>query len=100
MARKIENILNSDEINTVNQRVASGVDIFTILTTYKSYPEKDREIIKCYIKERLKLVFTNNRIMGHKNEPYYKNEDEMIIPKYTWDNLSDEEKQFYNQNNK
>lgn len=96
--KKIGDILSTKEINDIDQRVNSGVDVFTILTTYKKYTEEDREIIKCYIKERFKLIFNNNRIMGHKNEAYYKNEEEMIIPKYTWDDLSEEEKEFYNQN--
>jgi hypothetical protein len=100
MTRKIESILNSKEINTINQRIASRVDVFTILITYKSYSKENREMIKCYIKERSDLVFNNTSVMGHKNEPYHKSEDEMIIPKYTWDDLSNEEKKFYNENNK
>ena len=100
MDKKIENILTPCEINTINERIAAGVSVFTVSVTYQSFSNKDREIIKCYIKERFELVFNNTKMIGHKNEPYYKTEDEMIIPKYTWNDLSNQEKQFHKQKNK
>jgi hypothetical protein len=35
--------------------------------------------------------------LGHKDEPYYKTEDEMLKePVYTYESLSDSEKEIYN----
>jgi hypothetical protein len=97
MSKKLSDFLTPNEIYTINQRIDSGVDQFGILKTYKKLSKKHCEIIKSHIKERLTITYKCAKIMGYKNEPYYINEEQMIIPKYTLDSLSPEEKEIYNQ---
>lgn len=43
-------------------------------------------------------ISTNVSKLGHKDEPYYKTEEEMLDePKYTYESLSSSEKKIYNE---
>ena len=45
------------------------------------------------------ILNVHNRVMGHKNEPYYETELEMLkIIKYDYQSLSKDEKIIYNKN--
>lgn len=99
MSKKtISKILSIYEREQIRLRMRSGVTKASLLSSYKSYFEKDKKIIKTYIENELRFIYSV-KSMGHKNEPYYEKEEDMEIPKYSWKNLSDDEKNFFNKYN-
>lgn len=76
----------------VYERYASGIPIKQIMLEVDSwhYPKIQiaYEIYKRYITR-------NDIALGHKNEPYYLTEDDCEIEEYKFENLSLNEKQFY-----
>jgi len=98
MAKKrIKEILSLYSREQLSLRVRSGVDFNSLSLTYKSYSEEDKETINEYIRKEMKFIYCT-KPLGHKTEPYYEKEEDMVIEKYTWETLSDNEKVFYNNN--
>lgn len=60
----------------------------------KKYPGIYSDVID-YIKYYIS-GYSLNSCLGHKIEPYYEKESDMIIPEYTYEELSKEEKEIYN----
>jgi hypothetical protein len=81
--------------NTIKLMFKNGCSIKEIATS----KEKTVEEIEALIIELglIKIVKTrSSEILGNKTEPYYESEDEMMYPPvYKYEDLSQEEKDFY-----
>lgn len=81
--------------NSVKQMFKSGCSIKEIARCKeKSVAEIEVLVIKLQL---VKLVKTHSsEILGSKTEPYHENEDQMLYPpEYKFEDLSQEEKDFY-----
>jgi len=96
MSVKIHKLLTLSELDEINSRVRAGVDTGLIIGTYKKKYPKHLNIIRDYIYVRRQFIIKQN-ILGRKDEPYYEDEEDMIIPKYTEDDLSPAEKEILTQ---
>lgn len=94
-SKTIRDILTVEEIDSIRNRLYSGVDHNCVLGSFKKMSKFKKDIIINFIEKQLQLIVKNEKVMGNKNEPYYESEDDMIIPKYTWNDLSKTEKEFY-----
>ena len=64
---------------------------------YKEYRNICRHRI--HHKDKLWAIATSVKRLGHKSEPYYETEEEMLSEKvYTYESLSPSEKEIYNKN--
>lgn len=92
---KINDILSLSEIDVINERLISKVDVDVILVSFKKIERWRYLIIENYLYER-KTFMRYGKPLGNKKEPYYNTEEEMVIQKYCYDDLSILEKEIFN----
>jgi hypothetical protein len=65
----------------------------------KNYFASDVEyVIHKFVQNNMPEISVNQRTLGRKDVPYYKTEEEMLKePEYTYESLSESEKQMYNE---
>jgi hypothetical protein len=91
-------ILDAETIATIDYRVDNMEPMLHITSSFENLSRSEKAILVDYVKQRRNPP--PPLAQGHKTEPYYKDEDEIgVIPTYSWDELSDVEKDFYNKQN-
>lgn len=76
------------------QDFKNGMIITEICRKHACHPDSIYPYFKKFMAEETTRVILT--VSGHKDEPYYKSEDEMLADRiYTYESLSDREKWFY-----
>lgn len=86
------NILFERDIRKINQMAADGESLMQI--------SKQIGVSFHCVQSRISMknICTTSIDFGHKDSPYYSTEEEMLIEKeYNYENLSDDEKEIYDQ---
>jgi hypothetical protein len=97
----IYDFLKAGEVESIKKRVLDGESLLSIGKSYLNLKRGHRSVIWCYMRSvRTPPLSNSSGLFGHKNEPYWTEDQIGVIPTYTWEDLSDEEKDFYNLKNK
>jgi hypothetical protein len=97
----IYNFLKDGELETIKKRVLDGEPFLSIGKEYLQLKRRHRSVLWGYMRSvRTPPLSNSSGLFGHKNEPYWTEDQIGIIPTYKWEDLSDEEKDFYNLKNK
>ena len=91
----IFDVLTDDEVIALQKLVEQKTTWSYIKSLYRPLSDQEWSIVRDYY-NHLVSHFGNGLIFGHKDEPYYTGETvEERNPTYSWDTLSETEKEFY-----
>jgi len=90
---KLIEFLTEDEIHIINHQILEGESMRHISNAYPKLTEIKRAVLWNHM--RLIRFPPPTKILGYKNEPYQDEDQIGKMPKYTWESLSKEEKEFY-----
>ena len=90
---RLTSFLNSDVIDELHKRIDTDEQIHDIMRDFGHCNHLQKDFLYYYIK-RIRFPSKSYRPMGVKGA-YWDKEEDMEIPEYTWDDLSDAEKEFY-----
>jgi len=89
---------SNEQKNIVVEMYLAGHSPKDIAYSKNYYQSEVELIIQKHIQKNLPEVYVTFRALGHKSEPYYKTEWEMMYePHYSYNSLSPSEKEIYNE---
>lgn len=83
-----------EEILDIKKDILAGIPVEKLTLKYNLTEPRISTLINKFIFKS----YDNNKILGRKTEPYYNSETELFnigVFNYTWEDLTEEEKQFY-----
>ena len=87
--------LTNRNISDIEKRIEDGEPLYKISDTYPGLNRSERAALWYHMRIKRNPLPKNN--LGSKDVAYYEDEEEQmaLMPKYTWESLSKEEKEFY-----
>jgi hypothetical protein len=93
----IEDILSEEELQTVKEHAAIDAPYTLIREKFPRLTKFEVSVFFEYYKKLKENRIAGRASIGAKEEPYYTSEDiDEIYPKYSWRELSLDEKSWYN----
>jgi len=86
--------LSDKEITETNKRILNGESLHEIGRSFPKLNRSQKSVLWDYL--RSIRYPSSSGILGSKTEPYQDEDQIGVLPEYTWESLSKEEKDFYN----
>jgi hypothetical protein len=83
-----------EEVLSIKKDILAGIPVEVLTKKYNLSEPRISTLINKFIFKN----YDNNKILGKKTEPYYNSEQELFNlgnNNYTWDSLTEHEKNFY-----
>lgn len=88
--RLILTFLTEKQVIEVNNRIFDEEGTYSILASFKELTRQQKAILGQHIRD---LKYPNSSgILGSKRESYYEEDEIGVLPTYSWDELSKNEK--------
>jgi len=86
--------LTREQVNEINNRIHRKEATYQITNSLKGLNRQQKAIVNQHIRD-IKYPRTSRGMLGSKTEPYQTEEQMLNAPKYSWEELPDNEKQFH-----